>query len=52
MRIKICRKEAKESQVWLRLAETIESQEQERVLLIKEAIGLMKIFGKILENSK
>ena len=45
MRIKICRKEAKETILWLRL---LNSDER----LIKESTELMKIFGSILENSK
>ena len=51
MRIKICRKEAKESRFWLRLTKPngdIERQEQ----LIQEATELTKIFGSILEKSK
>lgn len=45
MRVKICRKEAKESILWLRLLET-------KAGLIQEATELMKIFGAILEKSK
>lgn len=54
MRIKICKKEAKESKYWLRLVDTGDSEEleKERILLIKEATELMKIFGSILEKSK
>lgn len=53
MRIKICRKEAKESRYWLRLFE-IESDtlEKERFELIKEATELMNIFGSILRKSE
>lgn len=50
-RIKICRKEAKESIFWLRLIENNESQ-KEQAVLIQEATELMKIFGAILEKSK
>jgi len=52
-RIKICRKEAKESSYWLRLVDTNnkEELEKERKLLIKEAIELMKIFGSILRKT-
>ncbi len=52
MRVKICRKEVKESRLWLRLTEPNENQKQEQISLIKEATELMKIFGKILENCK
>ena len=53
MRIKISRKEAKESRYWLRLIETADevSQEKERQDLIKEAAELMNIFGAILQKS-
>ena len=54
MRIKISRKEAKESIFWLRLIDVIENQEleKERIFLAQEATELMKIFGAILEKSK
>lgn len=54
MRIKISRKEAKESIYWLRLIEVIQNHEleKERILLVQEATELMKIFGSILEKSK
>jgi len=52
MRIKICRKESKESRLWLRLSEPVNEQNQEQADLIQEATELMKIFGQILENSK
>ena len=54
MRIKICRKEAKESRYWLRLVETNgkKEQEKERKDLEKEATELMKIFGAILQKSQ
>jgi four helix bundle protein len=46
MRVKICRKEAKESRYWLRLIEIRrEDSEKRRQLLINEATELMKIFG-------
>lgn len=49
MRIRICRKEAKESRYWLILTET-RSEEKTRALesLIDEADQLMKIFATIL----
>jgi four helix bundle protein len=53
MRIKICRKESKESIYWLRLVDTIENQslEKEREKLINEATELMKIFSSIMRKS-
>jgi four helix bundle protein len=54
MRVKICRKEAKESRYWLKLIDTeCEPQlERERDTLIQESTELMKIFGAILQKSK
>ncbi len=53
MRVKICRKEAKESRYWLKLIEVNgENAEKQRQLLIQEATELMKIFGAILEKTK
>ena len=53
MRVKICRKEAKESMYWLKLIEVNgEGAEKQRQLLIQEATELMKIFGAILEKTK
>ena len=54
MRIKICRKEAKESRYWLRLIEMKEELEleEDRRSLVEEATELMNIFGAILQKSK
>jgi four helix bundle protein len=54
MRIKICRKEAKESRYWLRLADTGASSEleQERKELEGESSELTHIFGSIVTKSK
>ncbi len=54
MRIKICKKEAKESRLWLRLIEihTKEDLEAQQLKLLKEGLELQKIFGAILEKSK
>lgn len=54
MRIKICRKESKESRMWLRLADTDgkEELEKERNDLIQEATELMNIFGSIIRKSE
>lgn len=54
MRIKLCRKEAKESRYWLDLIDTSEYEqlEKERLVLRQEAAEVTKIFGAILEKSK
>lgn len=53
MRIKICRKESKESRYWLRLIEVNgKDAEKRQQLLINEATELMKIFGSIVEKTK
>jgi four helix bundle protein len=54
MRIKISRKEAKESAYFLRLIHETNSQEFEKegVFLYDEAIQLKKIFSAILEKTK
>ncbi|PLX28048.1 four helix bundle protein [Candidatus Parcubacteria bacterium] len=51
-RIKISRKEAKESTYWLKLINFNEDLEIERKNLIKESIELTKIFGSIIEKCK
>ena len=54
MRIKICRKEAKEGSYWLKLvdSENDAEMERERHELIQEAIELASIFGSILRKSE
>ncbi len=53
LRIKICRKESKESRYWLKLVQArSKGYDKERRLLVQEATELMKIFGSILEKSK
>ena len=54
MRIKISRKEAKESAYWLRLIHETNDLENvnEALRLIQEAIELKKIFSAILKKSK
>jgi four helix bundle protein len=54
VRIKICRKEAKESRYWLRLVDTCDQpeQENEKEDLENEATELMNIFGSILRKSE
>lgn len=52
MRIRICRKESKETRYWLKHILTYEndSLEQEKILLQKEADELMLIFAAILRK--
>ena len=52
MRIKICRKESKESQLWLKhvMIYEIEILNTERKILLQEASELEKIFGAILRK--
>lgn len=53
MRVKICRKEIKESAYWLRLLEVRDdSVEQKRRALIDESIELLRIFASIVEKIK
>jgi len=54
MRIKISRKESKESRLFLRLLYTDESpkQTEERASLVQEATELMNILGAILRKSE
>ena len=54
-RIKICRKESKESGYWLRLIlKTNENIQEEKTgkLLLQESIELKKIFSSMIEKSK
>jgi hypothetical protein len=54
VRIKICRKEAKESCYWLRLIDTGDDAavKKHRDDLIQEATELTSIFGAILRKSE
>jgi four helix bundle protein len=54
MRIKICRKESKESRYWLRLVYVGDSValEKERQELIQEAVELLKILNSIVMKSE
>ena len=47
-RIKICRKESKESRLWIRLLRCPEDMQEAQQLLFGESTELMKIFGAIL----
>lgn len=52
MKIKICRREAKESGYWLRLIDTGEGLAPKRDALVAESAELMKIFGAIVRKSE
>ena len=53
MRVKICRKEVKESAYWLRLLEIKDdSAEKKRQSLIAESTELLRIFASIVEKVK
>ncbi len=54
MRIKISRKEAKESRYWLKLVDTEENKalDRSRNSLIEEATELMNIFGSIVRKTQ
>jgi four helix bundle protein len=53
LRIKICRKEAKESRYWLELLEVSGSEkEQKRLTLIQETTELLRIFNAIIEKKQ
>jgi four helix bundle protein len=54
LRIKICRKEAKESHYFLRLLDTedVTELERERAALVREAQELTNIFGAIVRKSE
>lgn len=50
-RIKICRKEAKETTYWIKLLDVNPDFYQEREKLIQESIELTKIFGAIYRKT-
>ena len=54
MRVRICRKEAKESRYWLRLIDAGDdpAAKKRRDHLVQEAIELTNIFGAILRKSE
>lgn len=52
MRIKIAKKEARETIWWLELVETDKSTSEQCKLLQKEATELMNILGAIMRNSQ
>jgi four helix bundle protein len=50
-RIKVCKKESKESRLWLNILEiTDKIQDQERNALLQEALELIKIFKTIISR--
>ncbi|MGB9721409.1 MAG: four helix bundle protein [bacterium] len=52
MRLRICRKESKESAYWLRLIECNTCEDDtKRKMLIDEATQFVKIFNSIIEKS-
>ena len=51
-RIKICRKEAKETIYWLKLSFPHRKNEDNKKALMCESDELMKIFGSIMRNSE
>jgi len=54
MRVKICRKETKETRLWLNLCDLNDDKEleKEQMVLIKESTELMNIFGAIIRKSE
>lgn len=53
MRIKICRKESKESRYWLELIDINDNiLEKDKQFLMKEVTELMMIFGSIIRKSE
>ena len=54
MRVKICRKEAKESRLWLRLISLDGAQDLHTVRdrLVQEALELTRIFGAIVTKNQ
>jgi len=51
MRVRICRKEAKESGYWLRLLSIGSGEAGERDALVRESVELVKIFNAIVAKS-
>ena len=52
MKVKTCRREAKESRYWLRLLDVDGDLARERESLLGEASELMNIFGAIVRKSE
>lgn len=51
MRVKISRKETKETRFWLNLCTPVKNSEPEKEFLLQESLELMKIFGSIITKS-
>ena len=53
-RIKICRKETKESRLWIKLCDVNENEslDREQEKLLGEGVELTRIFGAIVEKGK
>ena len=51
MRIKISRKEVKESRLWIKLVDVNNEEESKRQSLIEESTQLLKIFSTIIDKS-
>ena len=51
MKMRICKRESKESHFWLRLADCIPEDEDERALLVDEAYQLLEIFSSIVSRT-
>ena len=52
MKVKTCRREAKESGYWLRLLDCNGELDSARAKLVSEAMELTKIFGSIVRKSE
>ena len=52
MRIRIAKKETKESRYWIRLSEPKDGCRREKDALAQESTELMKIFASILDKAK
>jgi four helix bundle protein len=52
MKIKTCRREAKEGRYWLRVLDVDDQLDAERESLVREATELMNIFGAIVRKSE
>jgi four helix bundle protein len=51
MRIKICRKEAKEARYWIALSEPLKEYHDEKTELMSVSTELMKIFASIIQKT-
>lgn len=52
MKVRTCKREAKESRYWLELSRPSQEFEEEKEQLTKESTELMKIFGSIILKSE